>query len=153
MTLARALAALALGAACAAAHDLTIRIELAEPAVIVRASYDGAEPAANADIAITSPEQLSGPFQSGAADRNGRFAFVPDVPGVWSVSVDDGFGHRREQTVQVDWNAAAGSPAPRRDWRNVALGLGVILGLTGLFYWSRARNELRSLDAKSDARR
>ncbi len=142
------LAIVLLCASSALAHDLTIRVELDEPTVILRAAYDGDEPAVNADVQITSPQQASPPFQSGSTDRNGCFSFVPDTGGAWAVVVDDGFGHRREQAIEVDWSKAGGPHAEGRDWSQVVAGLGLIFGLSGVFFWSRARGELRRIGAR-----
>jgi nickel transport protein len=40
-------------------------------------------------------------FQNGRTDARGRFAFLPDRPGVWRVKVDAGMGHGFDIEIEV----------------------------------------------------
>jgi nickel transport protein len=145
-----ALALAAIAAAPLTAHDMTLRFEPREPAVLLYVSYDGVEPAVGADVEIFSPESPKSPFQLGSTDRRGVFSFVPDVKGAWRAVADDGFGHRAEVVIGVDWNAAPQDAAARggQDWRNIAAGLGLIAGLTGFSLWFQARKRLTRDEAR-----
>ena len=122
----------------AGAHDLTVDVELSRPAVILRASYDGADPASNADVEVRWD---GGVFQHASTDANGVFSFVPDQPGGWGVAVDDGFGHREERTLEIDWEGAptATNPARAPMWMKLLTGLSLIVGLTGVSYGLKSR--------------
>lgn len=88
----------------AEAHALRAVHELQGEAVLVRFAYSddrGAEFAAVRVIGADGKE-----FQNGRTDARGRFAFIPDAPGVWRITVADGMGHKVEHAVEV---AAAGS--------------------------------------------
>jgi len=122
------------------AHDLALRVEQVQPAVIVYATYAGVEPVTDADVTIFSPQNAESPFQTGITDVRGVFAFVPSEPGDWRI-VDDGFGHRFDQTIAVDWQSApvnehGGGGAT---WANAILGVSIIFGFTGILLWLKSR--------------
>ncbi len=129
-------------AAAVHAHDLDLSVEYAQPAVVVHALYGGAEPVTDADVSIFSPENPDSPYQTGITDIAGLFAFVPSGAGQWRVVIDDGFGHRAEQEIAVDWSAASSDAAPsgaRSTADKAVLGVSIIFGLTGLLLWSQSR--------------
>ena len=85
----------------ALAHGVEGEVQSFEGGIVVIASYDTGEPMSYAGVEIYAPNsQIK--FQLGRTDRNGRFAFVPDVPGEWQVIIDDGIGHRLTLKVPVD---------------------------------------------------
>ena len=122
-----------------AAHDLETTVTLAAPAVIVRATYGGAEPVAFANIKVLAPGAQE--FQNARTDRRGYFSFVPDSGGDWRVIVDDEEGHRAEAAVKVPQPFGAAAPPEARASRleRAALGLAVIFGLTGFWYGFKKR--------------
>jgi nickel transport protein len=128
--------------ALAAAHDLVVHLEQAGPAVVLRASYDGADPAGRADVEVFQPGEARNLYQSGSTDAAGAFAFVPTQPGDWLAVVDDGYGHRTE--THVEWRGGEVSPAPaaapsRADWRSALTGVSLLIGLTGIWLWRQSR--------------
>jgi nickel transport protein len=129
-----------------AAHDLETSVQLAAPAVIVRAAYGGSEPVAFAKFQVYSPDSPDAEFQTGVTDRRGYFSFVPDQPGSWRIVVDDEEGHRREARVPVPApfgsNAAQPSPALSRLERAL-LGIVLILAATAFLYGFTARRSAR----------
>ncbi len=137
----RPLALLLLLAAAAGAHDLTLRIEPARPAIVVHAAYAASEPATDSDVTVFGPPNPQSPYQTGVTDRHGVFAFVPPEPGDWRILIDDGYGHRAEQTIPVDWagdmSQAAGAGRSALD--KAILGVSVIFGFTGLLLWLQSR--------------
>jgi nickel transport protein len=119
--------------------------------VVVTARYDSGEPMSYAKVNIFAPgAKLS--FQSGRADRNGRFCFFPDVAGDWKVIVDDEIGHRLEIFVPVDETMelqanqqpgeSAGSSCGR--YQKALMGISVIFGIFGIFFWWKGRAILSS---------
>lgn len=129
----------------ALAHEMTGRADLHPPSVVVEARYGDGTAVAFADTAVHSPAG-DGEFQAARTDANGRFAFLPDRPGPWRVSVDDGMGHRVELGVPIDDRFLAGVPpaplpaptAPAAGWR-LLMGFCLLLGLTGTWLWWRTR--------------
>ncbi len=125
-----------------AAHDLTSTVTLAAPAVIVRSVYGGSEPVAFAKVEVFAPGTGSTQHQAGSTDRRGVFSFVPDVPGVWRVVVDDEEGHRAESSVEVPADFSAGAVTvgaqPSRVERAM-LGVALIIGATGFLYGFKSR--------------
>ena len=65
---------------------------------------------AYSEIQIFSPADYMIPYQKGRSDRNGFFAFKPDVPGVWSFSAADGQGHLSRGEVEITAGQLAGNP-------------------------------------------
>ncbi|MFT5730559.1 MAG: nickel transport protein [Desulforhopalus sp.] len=39
----------------------------------------------DAEVEVWSPDDAEIEFQNGRTDKNGRFSFFPDVPGIWRV--------------------------------------------------------------------
>ena len=132
-------------AVAASAHDLTLRIQQAEPAVIVHALYAGSEPVTDADVSIFSPANPDSPFQTGLTDIRGAFAFVPAETGYWRVILDDGYGHRAERTIAVDWQAAPSQAASgeRSTFDKAILGVSIIFGWTGVLLWMQTRRRAK----------
>jgi len=125
------------------AHDLSVGQRYEGATVVLSAVYGGSEPAAFCQVSVRSPSKLGAEFQTGRTDARGRFAFVPDSPGDWSVVVDDEMGHRLE--LQVRWNGSAGEApdaAAQPIWQKALTGASLLLGLTGLWLWWRVRGQL-----------
>ncbi len=137
----------ALAAAALSAHDIEIAVEHAPPAVIVRTTYAGTEPAPYAAVLVYAPGELGTEYQNGRTDKNGVFSFVPNKAGEWRFVVDDDMGHRTESPIAVELtgSGSAGSvaiqmPLPLK----LVTGLSVILGLTGFLYGYKARQDRRT---------
>ena len=130
-------------------HGLSIDIQMESPFVVVQAKYSGGLPTAGATVTVMAPGREE-PFQKGACDNAGRFVFLPDKTGEWTVIVDDGRGHRQQRILAIDTPFFEPKTAPKADpvepqmitkempviplWIKVCLGLSIIFGLTGLFY-------------------
>jgi len=82
------------------AHGVEGEIEYFPRSVVVTATYDTDEPMNYAKVEVYAPDSKI-KFQSGRTDRNGCFAFVPDVSGRWQVIVSDRLGHRLDLSVNV----------------------------------------------------
>ncbi len=145
------LATLLIGAVFAAgrvaAHGLDVEILPHAPAVVIRASYSGAEAAAYAAVKVFAPGNSRVEFQSGHADAAGRFAFLPDRDGEWRVVVDDELGHRQERRLAIGGKfletgetlSTGRRPPPFPIWSRAFVGVAVIFGVSGFLYGFRAR--------------
>lgn len=144
------------------AHGVRITRMEKENTVVFQAAYDGAEPMAFASVIILGPGDPPVEFQSGWTDARGRFAFVPNGPGRWRVSVDDGMGHRAEEVFSLtealfekdkkktETESGEKIPLIKPDrmsriplFLRIVIGLCLIFGITGIFYWIKARRLVR----------
>ncbi|MCW5963329.1 MAG: hypothetical protein KIT83_04760 [Bryobacterales bacterium] len=135
------------------AHDLQTKVRQQPPFVVVEATYDGEEAACFLAVRVLAPEErqpAADAFQTGRTDRDGRFVFLPNRPGLWKVSVDDEMGHRATQEVTVT-NAPAPPTSPaegtggRTNSDKLLVGLSVLFGVTGLLMaWLSRRSNPRS---------
>lgn len=126
------------------AHDLSIQVSLAPPAVVARAVYGAGEPVAFGKVLVYAPGAPAKVYQSGNADEQGYFCFRPAGPGDWRIAVDDEMGHRQESVVRIP-EPFGGPPAPpsasgASRFERAALGLALIIGISGFLYGFRARN-------------
>ncbi len=109
--------------------------------LVVTAQYDTGEAMSYARVNIAAPgAKLT--FQKGRTDRNGRFCFFPDAAGEWKVVVDDEMGHRLEVNVPVDKAmelktdpAEGGSKSILSKYEKAFIGIGIIFGISGFFFW------------------
>ena len=150
----------AIPAALLFAHGLIVKTDLYPPAVVVSSSYDGGGVPAFAGATVFGPNASESPYQSGRADASGRFAFLPDRTGEWTVLVDDEMGHRRRATITIDEDFLAGNeaaaakpeiavekpepPAGLPNALKLLIGLCLIFGFTGIFMGLKARRDLQS---------
>jgi hypothetical protein len=144
-------------------HGIHIQVSARGGVHVARASYEGGTPVVSGDVTVMAPGSEEA-WQTGRTDPSGRFAFVPDVPGSWTIQVDDGLGHRARATVQVEALDVAAEPegesTARVDDTPAALphshsetgqgeprlwqlltGLGLIAGITGTAYGYTARRK------------
>lgn len=141
-------------------HAIIIESVENPPVIIFRASYEGAEPVQEGSVSIFSPDSED-EFQIGLTDLHGKFAFVPDQTGKWKIEVDDEFGHRKVEFIQITSNFLQSSKASsERTERNtgspevpflykILTGLGCIFGITGILYWRKAATLLREHGTES----
>jgi len=114
--------------------------------LLVEAEYSDGEPMAYANISISRVGEDT-PFQQGNLDRQGRFLFLPDKNGTWSVVVTDGMGHRLSLSRRIkDLDRLRAAPSPKAKPESEAspttklgLGLAIILGLSGIWAWWASR--------------
>ena len=139
------------------AHGVEGEVTYLPHVVMIEASYDTGEPMSYARVEIYAPDSKI-KFQVGRTDRNGRFAFVPDVSGEWRLAVLDGLGHRLSLNVKVTPEllahytttkpavppSAAPIYVPKSRVGATLLGLLLIGGLFGwlkeILAWRRSRN-------------
>lgn len=117
----------------AGAHGMELDVVASGPAWIVRAQYDEDRPMASAAVTINAPNEPA-LFQRGQTDRNGKFVFIPDKAGKWSITVDDGAGHRLLSEITVKATAElqphAAEHLENNRFLSLLAGVAIILGLT-----------------------
>ncbi len=118
---------------------------------MVQAFYDDGEAMSYTETDVyLEPQTL--PFQKGRTDRNGRFLFYPDAPGVWRIEVKDEMGHavilKKEITdgmlAESRPDLKIGTPVQpeRRGKMSGALaGVGLISFVTGFLFWMKSRKK------------
>lgn len=120
--------------------------------VLVEAEYDDGEPMTYASIEIFDSEDNL-PFQSGRTDRNGRFLFYPDKLGDWKVVVADGMGHRLALKTNIDkmfnldetneQQAKGINENSLSRYERALMGISIIFGISGIFFWWRGRRSYK----------
>lgn len=91
-----------------------------EKPVVLEFQYATGDPAAYAAIKIYAPADAATStenfqdspkveYQNGRTDASGRFSFVPDSSGTWTVIMTDGQGHRSE--AAIEYSLALTEPA------------------------------------------
>ncbi len=134
----------------ARAHAIFVASETRGDVVVVTVS-DDAGPRAAISVTVFGPAGGGTTHQRGETDQQGRFAFVPNVPGEWQAVIDDGFGHRAVARVTVAETAGALAAV---DGNEAGLGVGgrvsalvtgvsLLVGITGVAFWLLARRERR----------
>lgn len=89
------------GATEARAHALLAKDVSSGDARVVAFAYSTGEMAAYGNAKVYAPDGADVEFQNGRTDELGRFAFLPDKPGTWTVVVSDNMGHRVSHPVEV----------------------------------------------------
>ena len=57
--------------------------------------------AAYAEAKLYGPDSADVEFQNGRTDAQGRFAFLPDKPGTWTIVVADNMGHKVSHPMTI----------------------------------------------------
>lgn len=106
----------------------------------IEATYDDGSPMAYCDVTVFSPGSRDGEYQTGTTDAHGRFAFIPDTNGLWTLTVDDGMGHLVSAEVQAGPSESPGGEGARIDrLRGGIVGLSMIFGVFGIYCLARQR--------------
>jgi nickel transport protein len=100
----------------------------------IEARYADGAPIAHAEVQVWAPDDPDTPWQLGATDREGRFAFIPAHPGAWRLEIDDGLGHGESIVLTVTEDgrtgfAAASGAGP--GWLRWWAGIATVFGLFG----------------------
>jgi nickel transport protein len=89
----------------ALAHGTDYRLINKDKVIAAEFFYSDKTPMRYAQILVFSPENQKVEYQNGRTDQNGRFAFLPEIPGQWRMKVTDGMGHAVNATVTVNFTA------------------------------------------------
>lgn len=84
----------------AQAHGVRSRITHGDQAWVAVAVFSDGTPMSYTQVTVTAPDATL-PFQKGFSDKNGKFAFVPDRPGKWTVTFQDPMGHRSQASAII----------------------------------------------------
>ena len=120
------------GAGQVSAHALRA-VEIPQGNVIVvQFAYSTGEVPAYAKVEVYSPDDAALEFQNGRTDAQGRFAFVPNAPGQWRVTMADNMGHRveHETTVAHSGGTAPTAGAAADAWGGFSTPLRALLGIS-----------------------
>ena len=135
-------------AASLAVRAHAVRHAVLEGATVIQWHYDDGQPLARREVVVLAPGEDKEVYQGGMTDRSGVFAFLPNTNGRWTVTVDDGMGHRADVYVDVDpYSAPRVSPGAEPDrLGGLVVGAGVIFGCFGLYTlfadrWKRCRRD------------
>jgi nickel transport protein len=126
------IAALALAAPPALAHDLQHTVAPTQALVVELRYPDGSPFTFEAYEVYREPDKV--PYQVGRTDASGRIAFLPDGPASWRVRAFSEDGHGldvRVESTAAGAVATSGQPAYDRFTR-IVVGVAVILGLFGI---------------------
>jgi nickel transport protein len=111
---------------------------------VIHFKYSTGEGMAYAQVRLYAPSRPETEVLLSLTDRNGRFSFVPDEEGVWTVEASDGMGHQGSITITGTAEtaaagaamgtapAAAGGKTPL--FLRIILGLSLMLNIFGLYY-------------------
>ena len=92
---------IALYTTTASAHGLGYRLLKNDTTEVVEFRYSNGSALPFAEVEVWSPDDAEIEFQNGRTDKNGRFSFFPDVPGIWRVTVSDGMGHATSAQCEI----------------------------------------------------
>lgn len=122
----------------ALAHDTRHVLVDAEGAVAVELYYTDTTLMRFAAIQVFAPDDPDQPFLFGRSDDNGRFAFLPDRPGVWRLRAEGEDGH--VHTADIEVGAAATVPSQRLSgWPRLLLWASLTLNLFLAALWLKGR--------------
>ncbi len=119
---------------------------------MIQAFYDDGEAMSYTETRVFSGKDTA-PAQTGRTDRNGRFLFYPDKPGIWKVVVEDEMGHAvilekdipSIETAGVTISGGDSGALPVRQGKasGVLAGVGIISLVFSLYFWRSARKALK----------
>lgn len=116
------------------AHGLGYRILKNETTEVVEFRYSNGSALPFAEVEVWSPDDVEIEFQNGRTDKNGRFSFFPDIPGIWRVTISDGMGHTAnaqcEIALQAEDSTLSLVQPQKKDSNRITL---TILGISLIF--------------------
>ena len=127
--------------AMATAHGMLVNWTLGD-ALIIAVTYDDDEPAANAKVRVVDSNQTA--IFEGTADAKGQVQLPRPAPGTYTITADDGGGHRRSRTLTIpteNKEIQRDFESGNRFWATV-LGLLIIALVFGAAMLARRRRRL-----------
>lgn len=135
------------------AHGTGYRILEKCGAVTVEFYYSTGEPISYARVLVFSPQNEKDEkveYQNGRTDKQGRFAFYPNMAGIWCVKTNDGRGHMIQGLVEVKETKTEGSIIvdktkvwPSSKLLGALLGVSLISNLCFIIYLFKRRQSRR----------
>ena len=127
---------------CASAYAHGVGYRQSEfRAVTLEFFYSTGEKMSYREVRVFSPKDEKFAAQTGRTDEQGRFAFIPDVPGEWRVIVRDEEGHQCIASVNVSELLTTSVNEENSDdlWLRAVLGVSIIFNIAFIILW-RARH-------------
>ena len=106
-------------------------------AVSLEFFYSTGEKMSYREAKVYSPSDEKFAVQTGRTDEQGRFAFVPDVPGEWRVIVRDEEGHQCTAAVNISesLSATVHDEGSGELWLRAVLGVSIIFNIAMIIRW------------------
>ena len=120
------------------AHGLVYDIKMAKT-LIIKVAYNDGEPMSYSDVKIFSPDSTKEEYQNVTTDKNGQFAFVPDISGEWKSLINDGMGHALSKKVVVKEGMEIESHQHHglEHWQKLIIAISIAWGLIGTALYFR----------------
>ena len=125
-----------------------VEYQIIQGGVGIEIKYDDGSAFSYSEVKIYPPGDDT-EYQSGLTDAQGRFVFYPDRAGKWKIIANDGLGHGVVAEVKITSNLLPQTLGKRdafNRWEKIVLGLGIIFGLTGIWFWLSARKYLKQIE-------
>jgi nickel transport protein len=119
-------------------HGVEVYDISADDTAAVHFKYSTGEGMAYAQIRLFAPSRPETEVLLSLTDRNGRFSFVPDEEGPWTVEASDGMGHQGSITVRAESSGAGMGTSPEAGGKpplvsRLILGLSLILNIFAFY--------------------
>ena len=126
------------------AHDIQYEVSN-NSSVVIDCYFSEGQRFSYENVEIYSPGEKI-PFQVGRTDQHGRFGFLPDHPGKWTIKVFSEDGHGVNFTIEIDEDGTITNTKKSLSvkYLKIITGLGIILGIFGfisLFYRKKKTNK------------
>ncbi|MDR2368603.1 MAG: hypothetical protein LBF58_10950 [Deltaproteobacteria bacterium] len=142
------------------AHGVVWREDPSDKTISLSFMYTDQSPMKYSKVQLFSPQDAEVPYQSSVTDKNGGFAFMPDAPGLWKFSSNDGQGHMVSGELEVAFPEApapggqagpAPAPAPplasggskSPTWEKIGLGLSLIVNVFFIAIFLRRKPKVK----------
>jgi len=110
--------------------------------------YNTGQLVTGAHVKVYSPDGMNELYQWGVTDLNGRFVFSPDQPGEWLIEINDGTGHGIKDKITISddlaLRQASGAESQTVIWQEIVIGVSIIFGFSGIWYYRMAKRSENS---------
>ncbi len=116
----------------AQAHGVRSMITHGSQAWVAVAVFSDGTPMSYTRVTVVGPDATM-PFQKGFSDKNGKFAFVPDRPGKWTIIFQDPMGHRSQASTIISMSQGSKEAVVKApvssDYTLLPTGIKALIGL------------------------
>jgi nickel transport protein len=107
----------------------------------IESNYSDSSPLSDSEVTVFSPSNEKEPYIKGITDKHGRFMFIPDRKGTWTVIIDDGMGHSDTKKISVSelYEAESADRGSFSTMQIAIMALSVIWGCTGTALYFKKR--------------